>query len=77
MIAFTRRSISALAAGLALAATSILVTPVHAQQKPVIKVSSLTLPVFAPLLWNVIKARGLDAKHGFELEMRPYPSISA
>ncbi|AXK81857.1 hypothetical protein DW352_15785 [Pseudolabrys taiwanensis] len=77
MIAFTRRSIGALAAGLALAATSILVTPVHAQQKPVIKVSSLTLPVFAPLLWNVIKARGLDAKHGFELEIRPYPSISA
>jgi len=78
MIAFTRRSISALAAGLALAAaTPGLVTTAHAQQKPVIKVSSLTLPVFAPLLWNVIKARGLDAKHGFELEMRPYPSISA
>lgn len=78
MIAFTRRSISALAVGIALAATaSNLVTTAHAQQKPVIKVSSLTLPVFAPLLWNVIKARGLDAKHGFELEMRPYPSISA
>ncbi|MCK9907902.1 ABC transporter substrate-binding protein [Microbacteriaceae bacterium K1510] len=78
MIAFTRRSISALAVGIALAAaTSTFVTTAHAQQKPVIKVSSLTLPVFAPLLWNVIKARGLDAKHGFELEMRPYPSISA
>ena len=24
-----------------------------------------------------MKARGLDAKHGFELDIRPYPSISA
>ena len=78
MIAITRRSLSALAAALALAATtSTLVTPAKAQQKPVIKVSSLTLPVFAPLVWNIMKARGLDAKHGFELDIRPYPSISA
>jgi ABC-type nitrate/sulfonate/bicarbonate transport system substrate-binding protein len=50
---------------------------VQAQQKPVIKVSSLTLPVFNPLVWNIMKARGIDAKHGFELDARAYPSISA
>ena len=35
------------------------------------------LPVFNPLVWNIMKARGFDAKHGFELEAKPYPSISA
>jgi NitT/TauT family transport system substrate-binding protein len=33
--------------------------------------------VFAPIVANLLKARGFDAKHGFELENRPYPSISA
>ena len=42
-----------------------------------IKVSSLTLPVFNPLVWNVMKARGFDAKHGFELDIHAYPSIAA
>src|SRR6186997_1234501 len=49
----------------------------QAQQKPVIKVSSLTLPVFNPLVWNIMKVRGIDAKHGFELDAKAYPSISA
>jgi len=48
-----------------------------AQQKPQIRVSSLTLPVFNPIVWNIMKERGFDAKHGFQLEIRPYPSISA
>ena len=48
----------------------------EAQQKPIIKVSSLTLPVFNPLVWNVMKARGLDVKNGFELDIKAYPSIS-
>ena len=50
---------------------------VFAQAKPVIKASSLTLPVFNPIVWNIMKERGFDAKHGFELDPRPYPSISA
>jgi len=54
-----------------------LSSPARAQEKPKIKVSSLTLPVFNPLVWNVMKARGLDVKNGFELDARPYPSISA
>jgi ABC-type nitrate/sulfonate/bicarbonate transport system substrate-binding protein len=48
-----------------------------AQQKPKISVSSLTLPVFNPIVWNIMKARGFDAKHGFELDIKAYPSISA
>ncbi len=48
-----------------------------AQEKPTIKVSSLTLPVFNPLVWNIMKARHFDTKHGFNLEIHAYPSISA
>jgi ABC-type nitrate/sulfonate/bicarbonate transport system substrate-binding protein len=74
MSTLSRRGFAALAAfALALA----FAAPASAQQKPVIKVSSLTLPVFNPLVWNVMKARGFDAKHGFELDIRAYPSIAA
>ena len=75
MTTFSRRSLAMLAAAsaLALLGTSAAV----AQTRPKITVSSLTLPVFNPLVWNIMKARGLDAKHGFELDVKPYPSISA
>jgi ABC-type nitrate/sulfonate/bicarbonate transport system substrate-binding protein len=73
MTKLTRRGFAASAAVLAAAAA----IPVRAQDKPVIKVSSLTLPVFNPLVWNVMKARGFDAKHGFTLDIHPYPSIAA
>jgi ABC-type nitrate/sulfonate/bicarbonate transport system substrate-binding protein len=69
----TRRAFTASAAALAAGA----VLPARAQDKPVIKVSSLTLPVFNPLVWNVMKARGFDAKHGFTLDIHAYPSIAA
>ena len=46
-------------------------------RNPKISVSSLTLPVFNPIVWNIMKARGFDAKHGFELDIKAYPSISA
>jgi ABC-type nitrate/sulfonate/bicarbonate transport system substrate-binding protein len=75
MLTLTRRRLSALAAAFALA--GFVAAPAQAQQKPVIKVSSLTLPVFNPLVWNVMKARGFDAKHGFELDIHAYPSIAA
>ena len=75
MFKMSRRGLVALAAAFAFAA---LATPhAQAQQKPVIKVSSLTLPVFNPLVWNIMKAKGFDAKHGFELDAHAYPSISA
>ena len=70
----SRRGFVALGAG---AAAALAAPTVRAQGKPVIKASSLTLPVFNPIVWNIIKARGLDDKNGFELDPRPFPSISA
>src|SRR6476620_198306 len=70
-----RRFAAAAAAAIALAGGSA--TAAHAQAKPKIAVSSLTLPVFNPIVWNIMKARGLDAKNGFELDIHAYPSISA
>jgi NitT/TauT family transport system substrate-binding protein len=75
MTTFSRRSLATLATACALA--FIGTTASHAQQRPKISASSLTLPVFNPLVWNIMKARGIDAKHGFELDAKPYPSISA
>src|SRR4051794_418066 len=77
MFSMHRRRLAALAAAFTVAALGLSTPAVRAQDKPKIKVSSLTLPVFNPLVWNVMKARGLDVKNGFELDARPYPSISA
>jgi ABC-type nitrate/sulfonate/bicarbonate transport system substrate-binding protein len=74
MSAFRRR-FTALIAAFALAVA--FAPQAGAQQKTTIKVSSLTLPVIAPLVWNIMKTRGLDEKHGFTLEIQPYPAISA
>ena len=62
------------AAGLLL---SLAIAPAAAQDKPRIKVGSLTLPVFAPIVVNIMKAKGFDAKNGFELDIVTYPSIAA
>jgi len=72
-----RRGLAAFAAAFAIVLAGIVVLPAQAQQKPVIKVSSLTLPVFNPLVWNIMKARGFDAKNGFDLDIHAYPSIAA
>ena len=77
MLKLSRRGLAALAAAFAIAAGRRICATAQAQHKPVIKVSSLTLPVFNPLVWNIMKARGFDAKHGFELDIHAYPSISA
>ena len=80
MSQMSRRRFAALAAAVSFAIagcmTGFLAPSAEAQQKPIIKVSSLTLPVFNPLVWNVMKARGLDVKNGFELDIKAYPSIS-
>lgn len=76
MLAFSRRRLAAVAAAFAIAAAGFA-GPASAQDKPTIKVSSLTLPVFNPLVWNIMKARGFDAKHGFKLDIHAYPSISS
>ena len=77
MFRTNRRGIVTLAAAFVVAVAGAWTQPAQAQQKPVIKVSSLTLPVFNPLVWNIMKARKFDEKHGFELDIRAYPSISA
>ncbi|HVZ54110.1 MAG TPA: ABC transporter substrate-binding protein [Pseudolabrys sp.] len=77
MFTMSRRGFAAVATAFALGCAGALAGPAQAQQKPVIKVSSLTLPVFNPLVWNVMKARGFDAKHGFTLDIHAYPSIAA
>jgi NitT/TauT family transport system substrate-binding protein len=77
MLKIFPRKLVQLAAACAFAVTGMFVTQGQAQEKPKIKVSSLTLPVFNPLVWNVMKARGFDAAHGFELDIHAYPSISA
>jgi ABC-type nitrate/sulfonate/bicarbonate transport system substrate-binding protein len=76
MATLSRRGLAALAIGFAIAA-AVFAPGAQAQDKPKIKVSSLTLPVFNPLVWNIMKAQGFDAKNGFELDIHPYPSISA
>ena len=77
MAKMSRRGFAALFACAAALTVNFFAPNAQAQQKPVIKVSSLTLPVFNPLVWNIMKARGIDAKHGFELDAKAYPSISA
>jgi len=77
MVKLSHRGFTALAAAFMFFFVSLITPPAQAQQKLVIKVSSLTLPVFNPLVWNIMKARGFDAKHGFELDAKAYPSISA
>jgi NitT/TauT family transport system substrate-binding protein len=75
MLKLTRRRFAAAAAALVFAGAGA--TTAYAQSKPKIAVSSLTLPVFNPIVWNIMKARGLDTKNGFELDIHAYPSISA
>jgi ABC-type nitrate/sulfonate/bicarbonate transport system substrate-binding protein len=75
MLKLSRRCVTRLVDAAAIAFSSV--AAVQAQDKPTIRVSSLTLPVFNPLVWNIMKARGFDTKHGFNLDARAYPSISA
>jgi ABC-type nitrate/sulfonate/bicarbonate transport system substrate-binding protein len=75
MIRLTRR---AFAFGTPLALTGAgTTTPSFAQAKPKIRVGSLTLPVFAPIIVNIMKARGFDAKNNFDADIQLYPSLSA
>ena len=76
MLLLSRRGLAALVAVFAICVAGIVASPARAQDKPKIKVSSLTLPVFNPLVWNIMKAQGFDAKNDFELDIKAYPSIS-
>ena len=77
MFEVSRRGLAAFVSAFAILGAGFSAGPVQAQEKPVIKVSSLTLPVFNPLVWNIMKAKGFDAKHGFTLDIHAFPSIAA
>lgn len=57
--------------------SSALATNSRAQAPTKIRVGSLTLPVFAPIIINIMKAQKFDTKNGFEAEVQVYPSFSA
>ena len=47
-----------------------------AQERVKIRVAALTLPVFNPIIVNLMKEKGIDARHGLEMEVKAYPSIA-
>jgi ABC-type nitrate/sulfonate/bicarbonate transport system substrate-binding protein len=49
----------------------------HAQSELKISVGSISGPLSNPIMWNILKANKFDAKHGFTLDVRLYPSIAA
>ncbi|MET0970953.1 MAG: ABC transporter substrate-binding protein [Tardiphaga sp.] len=74
MTGLSRRAF-ALGTAATLVGTSL--TPAVAQATPTIKVGSLTLPVFAPIIVNIMKAQKFDAKNGFNADVQVYPSFSS
>ena len=48
-----------------------------AQDRVKLKVAALTLPVFNPIIVNLMKEKGIDARHGLEMDVKTYPSIAA
>jgi ABC-type nitrate/sulfonate/bicarbonate transport system substrate-binding protein len=48
-----------------------------AQDRVKLKVAALTLPVFNPIIVNLMKEKGIDARHGLEMDVKAYPSIAA
>jgi len=51
--------------------------PALAQDRVKVKVAALTLPVFNPIIVNLMKEKGIDARHGLEMDVKAYPSIAA
>ncbi len=49
----------------------------YAQNELKISVGSISGPLSNPIMWNILKANKFDAKHGFTLDIRLYPSIVA
>jgi ABC-type nitrate/sulfonate/bicarbonate transport system substrate-binding protein len=48
-----------------------------AQERVKVKVAALTLPVFNPIIVNLMKEKGIDTRHGLEMDVKAYPSIAA
>ncbi len=71
----TRPLAATLLVALALAASG---TPATVGQERVkLRASALTLPVFNPIIINLMKEKALDARHGLDMEVKPYPSLAA
>jgi NitT/TauT family transport system substrate-binding protein len=47
------------------------------QERVKLRASALTLPVFNPIIINLMKEKALDARHGLDMEVKPYPSLAA
>lgn len=62
---------------LMIAGVVLLAVPVAAQERVKLKVAALTLPVFNPIIVNLMKEKGIDARHGLEMDVKAYPSIAA
>jgi ABC-type nitrate/sulfonate/bicarbonate transport system substrate-binding protein len=60
-----------------LATLLVLATTATAQERVKVRVAALTLPVFNPIIVNLMREKGLDARHGLELDVKAYPSIAA
>ena len=45
----------------------LLATTAPAQERVKLKVAALTLPVFNPIIVNLMKEKGFDARHGLTL----------
>ncbi len=75
MTGLSRRAFALGTAATLLGTTQITIS--SAQALPKIRVGSLTLPVFAPIIVNIMKAQKFDTKNGFEAEVQTYPSFSA
>ncbi len=72
----TRERLVALASIVALALASAGPPAAVGQDRVKIKVAALTLPVFNPIIVNLMREKGLDARHGLEMEIKSYPSIA-
>ena len=71
------RLVTALAALIVAAVVAGAPLAARAQSKVKIRVAALTLPVFNPIIVNIMREKGFDARHGLDVEVRPFPSISA
>jgi ABC-type nitrate/sulfonate/bicarbonate transport system substrate-binding protein len=73
----TRRGLLAIALVAALALGAAGLRAATGQDRVKIRAAALTLPVFNPIIVNLMKEKGIDARHGLDMEVKAYPSISA
>jgi ABC-type nitrate/sulfonate/bicarbonate transport system substrate-binding protein len=56
---------------------AVLGGPAAGQERVKVRVAALTLPVFNPIIVNLMREKGIDARHGLEMDVKAYPSIAA